>query len=76
MITISQLLTFVAEDVAATDGKLVGAELEPIVRATIKGLGFHVSTTTGEVCDPRPRPVVNFPERPVFKARGRRRGMR
>lgn len=33
--------------------------LETIVRATIDGLGFHISNS-GEVCDPRPQPVNVF----------------
>ncbi len=40
--------------------------IEPIVRAAIHGMGFHI-TATGEVGDPRPKEHVefNYPPRNV-----------
>lgn len=75
-VTIDQLLSRVAQDVATAAGQLVGSELEPIVRATIRNLGLYVNDFTGEVYDPAPKPVVNYPEQRSVHYRGQPRRRR
>jgi hypothetical protein len=51
--------------------------VDVIVRATVEGLGFHVSAA-GDICDPRPTPASAQPQNGVrwSGGRGRRRGGR
>lgn len=46
------------------------AIVERIVLYTVNGIGMHVSTS-GEVCDPRPKPVINYPEQRNVRYRRR-----
>lgn len=48
------------------------AVVDDIVLATVLSLGLYVSAS-GEVCDPRPKPVVNFPNQQNVRFSGRRR---
>jgi hypothetical protein len=64
MVTLDQLVTRALDD-NNLNGKweLAREAIEPIVLATIHGLGFHVADQTREVCDPRPK-AVDFQYQP------------
>lgn len=47
-----------------------------LVRATIDGLGLVVAESNGEVYDPAPKPVVNYPYDAVERGQLRRRRFR
>lgn len=61
MVTLNQLVERAFEQNNLT-GKynLEREAIEPIIRETIAGLGFHIVEATGEVGDPRPKPHVEF----------------
>lgn len=62
MVTFEQLVQRADAKLQADLGEDLTREvIECTVRAAIEGLGFHVNEATGEVCDPRPKPVNNYP---------------
>lgn len=63
MVTLEQLVARVTSEIdrVTTDHEVFVGDIAAIVKLTIDGLGFHVNEATGEVCDPRPKPVINFP---------------
>lgn len=70
MVTFDQLVNRAEATLAATLPRRV---VQEIVSSTIVGLGFEVSETTGEVYDPAPKPVINYPTDRVARPRARRR---
>lgn len=62
MVTFDQLVALALDGNNRTgETEINRATVELVVRSTIDGLGFHISDKTGEVCDPRPRKVINYP---------------
>lgn len=66
MVTLEQLVTRAQDELGAdfknglVDHVVNRETVEFIVKSAVHGLGFHISESTGEVCDPRPKPVVEF----------------
>jgi hypothetical protein len=77
MITFQQLVKQVSEKLEKLDDGTAGQmlSLELIVAAAVGELGFHVNERTGEIVDPRPKPVNVFtpPRQQNVRWRGGRR---
>ena len=74
MITFEQLVDDIhAAHLAFGKTEVSKEDVGDIVRATVKGLGLCVHSSTGEVYDPAPKPVMNYPEQNGVHYRGQRR---
>lgn len=71
MVTLDQLRERVRAKVH-TAASPWGELEDDIVLATVLELGLIVHDVTGEVYDPAPKPVINFPEQQNVHYRGQR----
>lgn len=79
MVTLEQLVRRAQDELGteltsalALRDDVLQAVIGRIVKSAIDGLGFNVSDVTGEVCDPRPKAVVNYPYDAVERNQVRR----